>query len=76
MRIDAYNQISQMYQSKQVKPVKAVKKTTTTDAFEISQAGRDYQTATQAVKEAADVIVQSNDADGVAKFIETRILEK
>ena len=55
MRIDAYNQISQMYQSKQVKPVKAVKKTTTTDAFEISQAGRDYQTATQAVKEAADI---------------------
>ena len=32
--------------------------------------------AITAVKEAADVIVQSNDADGVAKFIETRILEK
>ncbi len=55
MRIDAYNQISQMYQSTKVKPVKGVKKTTTTDAFEISQAGKDYQTATQAVKEAADI---------------------
>ena len=56
MRIDAYNQISQMYQSTKVKPVKGVTKTTaSSDAFEISQAGKDYQTATQAVKEAADI---------------------
>ena len=55
MRIDAYNQISQMYQSTKVKPVKGVKKVANTDVFEVSQAGRDYQTAKQAVKEAPDI---------------------
>ena len=55
MRIDAYNQISQMYQSTKVKPVKGVKKAANTDVFEVSQAGKDYQTATQAVKEVADI---------------------
>lgn len=55
MRIDAYNQISQMYQSTKVRPVKGVKKAANTDVFEVSQAGKDYQTATQAVKEAADI---------------------
>ena len=55
MRIDAYNQISQIYQSTKVKPVQGVKKVANTDVFEVSQAGRDYQTAKQAVKEAPDI---------------------
>ena len=55
MRIDAYNQISQIYQSTKVKPVKGVKKVANTDVFEVSQAGKDYQVAKQAVKEAADI---------------------
>lgn len=55
MRIDAYNQVSQIYQNTKVSPVSGVKKNTASDAFEISQAGRDYQTAVQAVKEADDI---------------------
>lgn len=55
MRIDAYNQVAKMYQSTKVKPVNKVQKSKTSDAFEISQAGKDYQTAVQAVKESADV---------------------
>ena len=55
MRIDAYNQVSKLYQATKVKPVQAVKKTGASDAFEISQAGKDYQTVTQAVKEVADI---------------------
>lgn len=55
MRIDAYNQVSQIYQSSKVKPVKEIKKGSSSDAFEISQTGKDYQTAVQAVKEADDI---------------------
>ena len=55
MRIDAYNQVSKLYQSTKVKSVQPVKKSAISDAFEISQAGKDYQTVTQAVKEAADI---------------------
>ena len=55
MRIDAYNQISQLYQTTKVKQTQGVKKNTPSDAFEISQAGRDYQTVVSAVKEASDI---------------------
>ena len=55
MRIDAYNQISQLYQTTKVKQAQGVKKNTPSDAFEISQAGKDYQTVVSAVKEASDV---------------------
>lgn len=55
MRIDAYNQVAQIYQGTKVKPVSGVKNTQASDAFEISQAGKDYQTAVQAVKEVSDV---------------------
>ena len=50
MRIDAYNQISQLYQTTKVKQAQGVKKNTPSDAFEISQAGKDYQTVVSAVK--------------------------
>ncbi len=55
MRIDAYNQVSQIYQNTKVKAAHGVKKSKVSDAFEISQAGKDYQTAVQAVKEADDI---------------------
>ena len=55
MRIEAYNQISQYYQSTKIKSTQEVKKNTSSDAFEISQAGKDYQTVVSAVKEASDI---------------------
>lgn len=55
MRIDAYNTVSQYYQTTKVKQAQGVKKNTSSDAFEISQAGKDYQTVVSAVKEASDI---------------------
>ena len=59
MRIDAYNQISQIYQPAKVSrtgktaPVKGAKPVT--DGLQISQTGRDYQTARTAVANAPDI---------------------
>ena len=56
MRIDAYNQIAQLY-GVQKRP--AAQKTTSTGSFadqlSISRAGRDYQIAKNAVSEASDI---------------------
>lgn len=55
MRIDAYNQISQIYQTKS-KPSAAKKGSVKgTDRLEISQFGKDYQIAKQAVTAASDI---------------------
>lgn len=56
MRIDAYNQISQIYNAQT--PVKTQKAKGTawgSDQLSISQAGRDFQVAKNAVAEASDV---------------------
>lgn len=54
MRIDAYNQITQVYQtSSKVKAQKV--KASSKDKVEISSFGKAYQVAKAAVKEAADV---------------------
>lgn len=55
MRVDAYNQITQMYQATKTKPTAAKGKVSSTDVFEISQAGKDLQVLKQAVKAAPDV---------------------
>lgn len=55
MRVDALNQVSQVYQ--QSKPKKTVKADAsyTKDEFQISRAAKDYQTAKQAVSEASEI---------------------
>lgn len=56
MRIDAYNQIAQVYGVKS--PMKTTKSQNTgspRDQVSISQAGRDFQVAKSAVSEASDV---------------------
>ncbi|MEG1458719.1 MAG: flagellar biosynthesis anti-sigma factor FlgM [Acetivibrio sp.] len=57
MRIDAYNQITQLYQNNQAKSTmtKGEKSSVHSDALQLSQTGKDMQVAKQAVKEAPDV---------------------
>ena len=50
MRIDALNQVSQLYQTSKPKKVLKNKENDTSDKFEISQSAKDYQTAKAAVK--------------------------
>lgn len=56
MRIDAYNQVAQLYN---VNKTTRTKSTTSVerprDAVQISQAGKDYQIAKQAVANAPDI---------------------
>lgn len=56
MRIDAYNQVAALYQAN--KPVSVSKPTAVQrpkDQVQISQAGKDYQIAKQAVANASDI---------------------
>ncbi len=58
MRIDAYNQVAQLYgvQQKAYNPAsKATNASMGSDQLSISQAGYDYQVAKAAVKDASDV---------------------
>ena len=56
MRIDAYNQISQIYGvQKSLKTQKTQGASTPRDQVSISQTGRDYQVAKKAVAEASDI---------------------
>lgn len=57
MRIDAYNQISQLYQSSKPRTVKTEREERTgkSDAIEISRTGKEIQAAKQAVKGAPDI---------------------
>lgn len=56
MRIDAYNQISQIYNTQTVaKTNKAQPGRGLSDQVSISQIGRDYQIAKNAVSEASDI---------------------
>ncbi|MCI7107692.1 MAG: flagellar biosynthesis anti-sigma factor FlgM [Agathobacter sp.] len=56
MRIDAYNQIAQVYGVQKVsKTQKAQSTSRLRDQVSISQAGRDYQVAKNAVSEASDI---------------------
>ncbi|MCM1327512.1 MAG: flagellar biosynthesis anti-sigma factor FlgM [Bacteroidales bacterium] len=56
MRIEAYTQVQQIYQSQKVnQSKKANAGTRTNDQLEISSKGKDYQTAKAAVASAPDV---------------------
>ena len=55
MRIDAYNQISQIYGVNGKVKTAQVSRTSQTDKVEISSFGRDLQIAKQAVKDSPDV---------------------
>ena len=57
MRIDAYNKINQMQSVSKINKVSKKGTVSQTDKVEISQAGKDYQVAKQAVKEASDIRV-------------------
>lgn len=55
MRVDALNQVSQLYQQTKPKKVTKTDKSYAKDEFQISQAAQDYQVAKKAVSEAPDV---------------------
>jgi len=57
MRIDAYNQITSVYQAQAAKRPQAVAKTGTSfvDKLQLSSIGKDIQTAKQAVANAPDI---------------------
>lgn len=55
MRIEAYNQVTQIYNSAKASKLKGPHGTSKRDEVQISQAGRDYQVAKQAVAETSDI---------------------
>ena len=57
MRIDAYNQIQQIYNTNKIKKTEETKSTgrSFTDQLQLSSAGKDIQTAKQAVKNSPDI---------------------
>lgn len=56
MRIDAYNQIAQIYKTNKTGKVNMVSNATgARDEVQISAFGRDYQIAKQAVQETSDI---------------------
>lgn len=55
MRIDAYTQVTQLYNTSKVKGTAKPTKTGFSDAVEISSFGKDYQVAKKAVMSAPDI---------------------
>lgn len=55
MRVDAYNQVTQIYQSNQKRTSSVKESRKSSDVCEISQSGRDYQVAREAIKAAPNV---------------------
>ena len=55
MRIDAMNQVSQLYQNNGVKKYSGTTRAAASDRLEISRFGKDIQVAKQAVSAASDV---------------------
>ena len=55
MRIDAYMQVSQLYNSNKPKRANKAGAASKSDTLEISDFGKEYQIAKQAVKSASDV---------------------
>ncbi len=55
MRIDAFNKISQLYQTNGTKNTTKVKSGGFSDMLEISQTGKDYQLAKQIVAQTSDL---------------------
>jgi len=55
MRIDAFNKVSQLYQTNNVKNTAKAKGSSFSDMLEISQTGKDYQVAKQIVTRTPDI---------------------
>lgn len=55
MRIDAYAQVQQMYQTKNVKKPQTTQNVSFSDRLQISSTGKDLQIAKNAVAQAPDV---------------------
>lgn len=55
MRIDAYNKVSQLYNSSKIKSTGKVKGDSFSDKLEISKQGIQYQAARQIITQAPDV---------------------
>ena len=55
MRIEAYNQVQQVYNKTKVQHTGKTEKATKTDNVQISSLGKDIQVAKQAVKNAPDI---------------------
>ncbi len=55
MRIEAYNQVQQLYQSQKVNKSQKLTRTAPVDQLQISSRGRDYQIAKAAVQASPDV---------------------
>lgn len=55
MRIEAYNKVSQLYKTNQKKAVSNIEKEKRLDEVQISNIGKEYQLAKQAVKDSPDV---------------------
>jgi negative regulator of flagellin synthesis FlgM len=55
MRIDAYMQVNQVYQTNKVRPTNTASTTDVKDSFTLSGFAKDYQIAKQATQEASDV---------------------
>lgn len=55
MRIEAYNQVQQLYQTKKVNKTRQAGSAALTDQLQISSTGKDFQTARAAVAGAADI---------------------
>lgn len=86
MRIDAYNQISQVYGANGKVKAQAAAKVSQTDKVEISNFGREMQIAKQAVKNAPEVredvvakykaMIQNGTYDVDADSFADKLLEK
>lgn len=86
MRIEAYSQISQLYKAEKTKALKAAGKANKNDKVEISQIGRDYQIAKNAVAQSEDVRedlvseykkrIQSGEYNVSAKDFAEKVIEK
>ena len=55
MRIDAINQVSQIYQTSKPKKVAKANEESKSDQYQISRSGKDYQIAKNALSETADI---------------------
>ena len=55
MRIEAYTQVQQLYQSQKLSRTQKTKTATHTDRLQISSQGKDFQTAKAAVAAAPDI---------------------
>ena len=55
MRIDAYNQISQLYQASKPKKISKKSEATVKEQYTVSSKGQDYQAAKKALAAAPDI---------------------